>query len=325
MLNIDAQRAATIAAAQRIAPHIQRTPSVRHQSLSAHCHADVWVKQEYMQHTGSFKLRGALNAVLSLSDAQRRHGVVAASSGNHGAAVAYSARLAQCHATIFVPTHASPVKIAAMRALGADVRLHGHDSVISEAAARAYAETHQLPYVSPYNDADIMAGQGTLGLEMLAQIPLLNTLVIAVGGGGLIGGVAAAIKAVHPHIQIIGAFPQNSAVMVESVRAGHIVDIPSDDTLSDGTAGGIEADSITFANYRALVDMHVLVSEEAIARAMIDYIDSTHHLIEGAAGVALAATQTLGRALQGRVVGVVACGAGIGVQRLMDAARLVTR
>ena len=138
------QRAATITAAQRIAPHIHRTPAVRHHALSSYCHADVWIKQEYLQHTGSFKLRGALNAVLSLTPAQRRNGVVAASSGNHGAAVAYSARLAQCHATIFVPTHASPVKIAAMRALGAEVRLHGHDSVISESVARAYATEQQI-------------------------------------------------------------------------------------------------------------------------------------------------------------------------------------
>jgi threonine dehydratase len=324
MQTITHQHAATTAAAQRIATHIARTPVARHHPLSHHCHADVWIKQEYLQHTGSFKLRGALNAVLSLTPQQRRNGVVAASSGNHGAAVAYSARLAHCRAIIFVPEHASPVKIAAMHALGAEVHRIGDDSVISEGAARAYAEAHQLPYVSPYNDATIMAGQGTLGLEMLAQIPLLNTLVIAVGGGGLIGGVAAAIKATHPHVQIIGAFPQHSAVMVESVRAGHIVDIPSDDTLSDGTAGGIEADSVTFANYRALVDMSVLVSEHEIARAMIDYIDSTHHLIEGAAGVALAATQRLGTALRGRVVGVVACGAGIGVSRLMDAAHLIT-
>jgi threonine dehydratase len=205
-----------------------------------------------------------------------------------------------------------------MRELGAEVRHAGDDSVISEGEARAYADVHQLPYISPYNDVRIMAGQGTLGLEMQAQIPMLDTIVMAVGGGGLIGGVAAAVKATHPRTQIIGAFPQHSAVMVESIRAGHIVDIPSDDTLSDGTAGGIEADSVTIHNYRALVDMSILVSEKEIAHAMLTYIDSTHHLIEGAAGVALAATQALGTALRGRVV----CGAGIGVQRLMDAARL---
>lgn len=323
MRTIADQRAASLAAAQRFAPYIYRTPVARHHALSQHCQADVWIKQEYLQHTGSFKLRGALNAVLSLTPAQRGNGVVAASSGNHGAAVAYSARLAQCHATIFVPEHASPVKIAAMRAFGAEVRIVGHDSVISEGEARAYAAAHHVPYISPYNDDVIMAGQGTLGLEMLAQIPMLDTIVLAVGGGGLIGGVAAAVKAANPRMQIIGAFPQHSAVMVESVRAGHIVDIPSDDTLSDGTAGGIETDSVTFANYRALVDMSVLVSEKDIARAMIDYIDMTHHLIEGAAGVALAATHMLGGALRGRVVGVVACGAGIGVRRLMDAARLL--
>lgn len=317
-IDVIAQAHASHQATQRIAPYTNQTPVARHRELSYHCHADVWIKQEYLQHTGSFKLRGALNAVLSLTPTQRRHGVVAASSGNHGAAVAYSAQIASCRATIFVPEQASPVKVAAMKALGATVIQVGHDSVISEGAARAFAHTHQLPYLSPYNDATIMAGQGTLGLEMHQQIPMLDTLIIAVGGGGLIGGVAAALKAQHPTLQIIGAFPRNSAVMVASVRAGQIVDIPSDDTLSDGTAGGIEPDTVTFAYYRQLVDMSVLVSEAQIATAMRDYIDSRHHLIEGAAGVALAATHLLGNYLQGRVVGVVACGAGIGVQRLQS-------
>ena len=315
-IDVLAQAHASHQAAQRIAPYINPTPVARHRELSQHCHADVWIKQEYLQHTGSFKLRGALNAVLSLTPAQRRNGVVAASSGNHGAAVAYSAQIAGCRATIFVPEQAAPVKVAAMKSLGATVIQIGHDSVISEGAARAFATAHQLPYLSPYNDPVIMAGQGTLGLEMIQQIPRLDTLIIAVGGGGLIGGVAAALKAQHPTLQIIGAFPTNSAVMVESVRAGQIVDIPSDDTLSDGTAGGIESDTVTFDYYRNLVDMSILVSEAHIAAAMRDYIDSRHHLIEGAAGVALAATQTLGTYLQGRVVGVVACGAGIGVKRL---------
>lgn len=303
-------------AASRIAPHIITTPAQRMRHISQACHADVWMKQEYLQHTGSFKLRGALNAVLSLDAHQRARGVVAASSGNHGAAVAYACQIAGCRATIFVPEHAAPVKIAAMRDLGAEVRLVGNDSVISEAAARDYAHTHQLPYISPYNDEIIMAGQGTLALEILKQIPMLNTVIIAVGGGGLIGGMAQVLKAHNPQMLIIGAQPTNSAVMVESLRAGHIVDIPSDDTISDGTAGGIELDSVTFAQYQRYVDMTVLVSEREIVTAMRDYINRHHHLIEGAAGVALAATTKLGAFLRGRVVAVIGCGAGIGVERL---------
>lgn len=318
MVDVHAQLRDSQIAAQRIALYALKTASQRHTRLSQQCQADVWIKQEYLQHTGSFKLRGALNAVFALTPAQRRHGVVAASSGNHGAAVAYASQLAGCKATIFVPEHAAPVKVAAMRDLGANVRLIGNDSVISEAAARAYAVEHNLPYLSPYNDPIIMAGQGTIAIEMIQQIPMLDCVIIAVGGGGLIGGMAAVLKALRPNLLIIGAQPINSAVMVESVRAGEIVDIPSDDTLSDGTAGGIESDSVTFANYRTLVDMTVLVSEAEIASAMRDYINSHHHLIEGAAGVALAATSKLGGFLRGRVVGVVACGAGIGLQRLND-------
>jgi threonine dehydratase len=303
-------------AATRIAPFILTTPVQRMRHLSQHCHADVWMKQEYLQHTGSFKLRGALNAVLSLDATRRMRGIVAASSGNHGAAVAYASQIAGCRATIFVPEHAAPVKIAAMRELGAEVKLVGNDSVISEAAARDFATANDLPYISPYNDDIIMAGQGTLAIEIIKQIPMLNTVIIAVGGGGLIGGMAAVLKAHNPNMLVIGAQPTNSAVMVESVRAGHILDIPSDDTISDGTAGGIESDTVTFTNYKQYVDMTVLVSEREIVTSMRDYIDRQHHLIEGAAGVALAATTKLGGFLQGRVVAVIGCGAGIGVERL---------
>ncbi len=314
----DMHAAASQRAAERIAPHVVLTPSRRIGWLSQRCDADVWVKQEYQQQTGSFKLRGALNAVLSLTAAERRNGVVSASSGNHGAGVAYASQIAGCRATIFVPEQASPTKVAAMRRLGAEVRHVGQDSVISEAAARAYATEHGLPYLSPYNDPIIMAGQGTMAIEMIKQIPMLSTVIVSVGGGGLMAGVAAVVKAYNPHIRVIGAQPIQSAVMIESVRAGQIVELDSDDTLSDGTAGGIEADTQTFAPYRRLVDMTVLVSEREIARAMATYIDAEHHLIEGAAGVALAACEKLGSALRGDVVGVVACGAGIGVKRLQD-------
>lgn len=299
-----------------IAPYLNPTPVARHIAFSRAYNADIWVKQEYLQHTGSFKLRGALHAILRLSTEARQRGVVAASSGNHGAAVAYACQQVGSRAIIFVPEHAAPVKIAAMRALGAEVRLVGDDSVISEQAARAYAASIDVPYISPYNDPQIMIGQGTLGIELYQQIPYLDTIIIAVGGGGLIAGVAAAAKALNPRIEIIGAQPLHSAVMVESVRAGHIVDIPSDDTISDGTAGGIEPDAITFPIYRQLVSSTILVPEADIITAMREYIDSTHHLIEGAAGVALAATRMLGSSLHGRVVGIVACGAGIGVERL---------
>lgn len=325
MIDTTQQLAQSRDALQRITPYIITTPVARHRALSQHCQGDIWVKQEYLQHTGSFKLRGALNAVFALTPEARRHGVVAASSGNHGAAVAYACQKAGTKATIFVPEHAAPVKIAAMQALGADVRRVGDDSVVSEAAARAFAQHTGVPYVSPYNDPVIMAGQGTLSIELYRQIPFLDTIVVAVGGGGLAGGVAAAAKALNPRIEIIGAQPDHSKVMVESVRAGHIVDIPSDDTLSDGTAGGIEAGSITFANYRQFVSSTVLVSELAIAHAMREYIDTTHHLIEGAAGVALAATHLLGGYLRGRVVAVIACGAGIGLERLRDVMALTHR
>lgn len=310
--------AASREAAKRISGAVQHTPSRRVSWLGQACDADVWVKQEYLQETGSFKLRGATNAVLALSEAERARGVVSASSGNHGAGVAAACARTGSLAVIFVPEQAAPTKVAAMRRLGAEVRHVGTDSVQSEAAARAYATKHGLPYISPYNDPLIIAGQGTLALEMLQQIPYLDTVIVAVGGGGLMAGVAGVLKAHNPRIRVIGAQPVQSAVMVESVRAGQIVELDSDDTLSDGTAGGIEADTMTYAPYTQLVDGTVLVTERQIAQAMAAYIDAEHHLIEGAAGVALAACLQLGTQVRGRVVGVVACGAGIGVKRLQD-------
>jgi threonine dehydratase len=299
----------------RVRPYVRETPLVESQALAAPG-GQALLKLENLQHTGSFKVRGALNALLSLAPETRGRGVVAASSGNHGAAVAYGARALGVPALVFVPRDASPVKVAAMRRSGAEVRFHGQDTVESEVYARAYAEAHGMAYLSPYNDPLVVAGQGTVGVELARQAEQLDAVVVAVGGGGLIAGTAAYLRSVRPGLRVIGAQPERSAVMRESVRARAIVELPALPTLSDGTAGGIEPGAITFELCRALVDEYVLVSEEEIGEAMRLFIEAEHMLIEGAAGVAVAAYRRLAEELRGLRAAVVICGANVSLAAL---------
>lgn len=305
------------AATDRIRPYVRETPLEHSLYLSQQTGKAVYLKLEHLQHTGSFKVRGAMNKLLSLPDAQRRGGVVAASSGNHGAAVAYGLYSLGLPGVIFVPHHASPTKVATIRRFGIDVRFHGDDTLDTEVFARAYADTHGLPYVSPYNDRDVVVGQGTVAVEMLAQCPEIDTLFVAVGGGGLIGGIASYVKAhTGRAIEIVGCLPERSPVMAASVQAGQIVEMESEPTLSDGTAGGIEPGAITFDLCRALVDRYVLVSEPEIAAAIRLMLEAHHQLVEGAAGVALAAYLKTQAGFAGRTVGIVLCGANISLDAL---------
>jgi threonine dehydratase len=276
--------------------------------LSRRVGAEVVAKWENRQATGSFKARGALALLTTLPPAVLARGVVAASSGNHGAAVAYGAERLGAPALVFVPEGASPVKLAKIRALGAEVHLHGTDSLDAEIFARSHAEAHGMTYLSPYNDPEVIAGQGTVGVELLRQLDRADVLVVAVGGGGLIAGIAGVLKAAWPHLHVIGAQPAASAVMAESVRAGRILDIPSLPTLSDGTAGGIEPGAITFPLCQTLVDEYILIDEAAIAAAMQLIHDEENEQIEGAAGVAVAACLAADERVRGGRVVVVMCG-----------------
>ncbi len=300
----------------RIRPYVRETPVEESLPLGAMGQSRVFLKLENIQHTGSFKLRGATNKLLTLSPAERASGVVTASSGNHGAAVAYALSRLGARGLIVVPETASPTKVDMIRRYGAEVLFHGNDSVVSETYARQLAQERGLPYISPYNDPAIVAGQGTIGLELARQVTPIDAVFVTVGGGGLISGIAGYLKAVYPGVQIIGCLPENSPVMAESVRAGHIVEMESLPTLSDGSAGGIEADAITFALCRELVDDYVLVSESQIADAIRLIVDGHHMLIEGAAGVAVAGYMHRRDAFPGGNVVVVLCGANISREAL---------
>ena len=298
-------------AAKRISELIIETPLEYSRRFSAETGAEVYLKLENLQHTGSFKLRGAANRLLTMTQEQRAAGCVAASSGNHGAAVTYAMQKLKVDGVIFVPKQTSTTKIEAIKSHGGEVRFFGTDGLDTEEHAREYASRHGMFYLSPYNDAEVIAGQGSCGVEIAAQLPDVQAAYIAVGGGGLISGVGSVLKSHNPDISILGCQPAASAVMCRSIEAGRIVDIPSQRTLSDGTAGGIESDSITFDLCREIVDDFILVSEKQIAAAMCRFIDWQHQLIEGAAGVAIAAMEAHGESIRGKKVVVLICGGNV--------------
>jgi threonine dehydratase len=304
-----------VRAESRIRPIIKHTPLERSLPLSRTAGNDVYLKMENLQHTGSFKARGAMSKMLALRPEEREKGVIAASTGNHGAAVAYAAAKLGIDSTVFVPVGASKTKVEAMQRLGAEVCFHGEDSLESEIHARDRASRNGQAYVSPYNDVEVVAGQGTIGMEIAEDLGPVDRIFVSLGGGGMIAGIACYLKAINPDTRVVACSPENSCVMVESLKAGRILALESKPTLSDGTAGGVEAGAITFELCRDLIDECVLVSEEEIAQAMKSFIESHHLLIEGSAAVAVAA---LAKADQGGFKNnvVVLCGGNVSLTTL---------
>jgi threonine dehydratase len=291
----------------RLRPDVLETSLVRRPAFDRDG-SRVFAKLENTQHTGSFKLRGATAKLKSLTSEQLASGVVTASTGNHGAAVARAAAQSGTAVEVFVSTEADASKVAAIQDLGAAIRTIPGDPVNAEAAAREEAERTGKTYVPPYNDATVIAGQGTIGVELIRQTEPPAAVVVSVGGGGLISGIAATLRHHWPTTRIIGASAANSAAMHHSVAAGSIIEVEHYETLSDGTAGGIEACSMTFEMCRALVSDWHLVTEDEIAAALRAYMSNYPDRIEGSAGVALAALDHTD--LAGSVV-VVICGGNV--------------
>ena len=298
-------------AEKRIRPFVRFTPLEPSADLGDENGGDVFLKLENIQHTGSFKVRGAFNRLLSLSNEERRAGIVAASSGNHGLAVAHGMRRLGIPGTIYLPKGASPAKIAKLEQLGASVEFHGTDCGETETFARQQAFEAGQVYISPYNDPIVLGGQGTIGLEILERLPAVDCIMVSVGGGGLISGIAGAVKAVRPQVRIVGCLPANSPVMAASVEAGRVVDMETHDTLSDGTAGGMEMDAITLAPCRELVDDWALVSETEIKEALVRVFNRQRLVIEGAAAVTVAGFMQMADRLSGKTVALVICGGNI--------------
>lgn len=276
-------------AEERIREFIRYTPLHYSFYLSKKTQSRVFLKLENIQITGSFKLRGALNKVLSLNKTQRKKGLITASSGNHGAAVSYVSQKLGIKATIFLPSYVSKTKIESLRIYNPEIKVFGDDCLEAELKAKEKAQKSGACYVSPYNDLKIIAGQGTIGIELMEQLPEMDSVIVPVGGGGLISGLAGYLKNKSPRIETVGVQPENSPVMYESIKAGKILEMESKPTLSDGTAGGIEQGSITYDLCREYVDRFIVLTEDEILEALKIVIEKEHLLIEGAAALSVAA------------------------------------
>jgi threonine dehydratase len=267
----------------------------------------AYAKLEQLQTTGSFKLRGATNKLMSLSPQEAAAGVITSSTGNHGLGVAAAAKFLGIDAEVFLSPQVSQAKQDKIIKQGARIRLVGEDPLAAEIAAREAAVKSGRSYVSPYNDPYVVAGQGTVAVEVLRQLPDLEAIFIATGGGGLISGIGTLLHHLAPRAEVIGCWPENSAVLYECLKAGRIIEAPELPTLSESTAGGVEKGSITFDLCREVMHHGVLVTEDEILSAM-RWGHAQGWAMEGAGGVALAAYFKEAARYAGRKAVVLICG-----------------
>ena len=297
-----------LAAAQRLQGQLLDTPCVASKTLSQITGAEVFLKFENLQYTASFKERGACNKLAQLSAEEGRHGVVAMSAGNHAQGVAYHAQRLGLRAVIVMPRFTPGVKIERTRGFGAEVVLCGDTLDESRTHALALAESEGLVFIHPYDDEAIVAGQGTVGLEMLRAVPDLDTLIVAVGGGGLIAGMATAAKAIKPGIEIVGVQTSRFPAMVNAIKGTHHPQGSS--TIAEGIAVGTPG-VIPQAIIKRLVDDLVLVEEGDIEQAMVMLLEIEKTLVEGAGAAGLAALLKYPARFKGKKVGLVLCGGNI--------------
>jgi threonine dehydratase len=304
-----------------IRPQVPVSVLERSAALSQRFGVEVWLKYEHLQPTGSFKIRGATNKIRLLAPDARRNGVVTASTGNHGRAVAHAGRAANVPVTAFAAGTAPQHKLEAIRALGAKLVTVEGDPLEVEQRARAHAQAVGLPYISPYNDVEVVAGQGTIGMELLEQLPDIDAVFVSVGGGGLIGGIGTALKHQRSRTRVVGVWPENSVDLLKKLRPDQVTDATERATLSDSTAGPIEPDSVTIGISGAVIDETVTVTEEEIAGAMRLIAEAEHWIAEGAAGVALAGLIKRADAYRDRNVAVVLCGRNIALDTFLEVMR----
>ncbi len=276
------------AARDLLAGVVATTPLVSSRSLSTLYGGPVWLKCENLQRTGSFKIRGAYTRIARLDPERRARGVVAASAGNHAQGVALAAQSLGIRATVFMPELAALPKVGATRGYGADVHLIGETVEDSIAAAVAFAERTGAVLVHPFDHPDIIAGQGTVGLEVLEQLPDVRTVLVGTGGGGLLGGVAAAVKGLRPEVAVIGVQAAGAAAWPPALAAGAPTTLPSMRTIADGIAVGRPGD-VTFPQVAALVDEILTVSDDALSRALLYCLERAKLLVEPAGAAAVAA------------------------------------
>jgi threonine dehydratase len=281
----------------------------------------VYLKPECLQKTGSFKIRGAVNKIFSLSDEEKERGVIAVSSGNHGRAVAYVADRLGVQATICLSGRVPSVKVDGIRALGAEVVIHGQSYDEAEELSFELERERGLTRIDPFDDALVIAGQGTIGLELLEDLPEMDTVVVPLSGGGLFSGIALAVKSASSSIRTVGVSMDREPAMYRSLRAGEIVDVVEVDTIADGLAGGIGKDNkYTFEMLHRYADDTVLVSEDEIKSAMAFALREHHLVVEGSGAVGLAAVMYGRAGPLGDTVAVVISGANVNMPVLLEIA-----
>jgi len=303
-------------AKQRISNFIRQTPLDESPFLSKLCENNVLLKLENQQLTGSFKIRGALNKMLTLTKKERERGIVAASTGNHAQGVGYAARMLDIKGQIVIPTYTPTVKREAIQRYKVEMIVHGDDYIISEKKARDIERKEGKTFISAYNDPLIIAGQGTIGIEIIEQAPDLTTLLVPLGGGGLISGVGCAVKSINPDIELIGVQSEVSPVMYESIKKGRIVEMDLEESVADGLHGGIEEGSITFDLCKKYVDDIMLVKEETIIRAIGILLAKQRQVVEGSGAVGIAALLENPYRFKGKNVGILISGGNIDFELL---------
>ena len=298
-----------LAAAHRLRGVVERTPLVRSASLSDRTGTDVFLKCENRQRTGSFKIRGAYNALATLPDDVRDRGVVASSAGNHGLGLAWAAKSLGVRAKIFVPATAPAVKRDGIAKLGAEVDATQADYDAAHQLAEAFARAHDMTFINPCAGDPLLAGQGTVGLEILEELPQVETIVVPVGGGGLVGGIAALVRTVAPTVRIVGAQSVRTNAMAASLAAGRRVDVGVTPTLADGLAGQVDDEG--FAIGREALDDIATVTEEEIAEA-IAWLSHEHDMrVEGSGAVGVALLRRGRARVAGAPIAVVVTGGNI--------------
>ncbi len=306
-------------ARDRIAPVVRRTPLVPAEALSAHLGTAVHYKLETLQPTGSFKVRGAASKILGLPDDVRARGVTTVSTGNHGRAVAHVARLAGCRAAICLSNLVPDNKRRAIEAAGGELMIHGQSQDDAAEVAFKLEREDGMTMVNPFDDPAIVAGQGTIGIELLEDLPGVDMVLVPVSGGGLIAGIARAVKAANPDCRVVGVSMDRGAAMYESQKAGEPVLVEEVESLADSLGGGIFLDNKhTFALVRDLVDDLVLVSEAEIGRAMAFALDREHLVLEGGGAVGIAALLHEKAVPVGENVALVLSGTNVDTARLLS-------
>ena len=300
-------------AQKTIAPYAVSTVLARSKFLSEQCHCNVFLKLENQQVTHSFKIRGVINKLLSLSPEEKARGVVTASAGNHGQAVAYGAKKLGFSAQIVVPTNTPKIKVDGIKQYDTDLLLFGGTYPEAERKAKEIATQTGRLYISPYNDELIVAGHGTIGLEILKELPNVEVVVVPVGGGGLIGGISVAVKSLRPNVQVIGVQSAAVPIMYESLKAGKIVAPHRHEryTIAEGLSGGIEKGSITFALAQQYVDEVMIVREETIRQAVYLLWKNEKQTVEGSGVAGVAMLLENNDSFTGQTVAIVVSGGNI--------------